>query len=180
MKKLLALVAVLLIAVIMTQTVPDKAAHKEAMMKAITEYVDEEVDESALGDNVLGRLSKGVITKTIETALNMKLRVNNYYLWNTTYVRLQGKNQLLSVGVFGHVFTFDKQMLREKLQEAMQAKEEEATEKEQARQSAKELRQLQKEQKKRERELRKEQRRREKEARREQKRREKEARKAKN
>jgi hypothetical protein len=37
MKKLLTLVVILLIAVLMTQTVPEKKAHKEAMMKAIKE-----------------------------------------------------------------------------------------------------------------------------------------------
>ena len=164
MKKLLALVAVLLLAVIMILTVPDKAAHKEAMMNAVAEYVDEEVDNRGIGDNILGRISKGVITKTVETALNMKLKMNNYYLWNTTYVRLKGKDQLLSVGLFGHVFTFDKKMLREKLQEAMSESEEEISEKAQAKQSAKELRRLKREQRRRERQLRREERKREREA----------------
>ncbi len=164
MKKLLALVAVLLLAVIMILTVPDKAAHKEAMMNAVAEYVDEEVDDRGIGDNILGRISKGVITKTVETALNMKLKMNNYYLWNTTYVRLKGKDQLLSVGLFGHVFTFDKKMLREKLQEAMSESEEEISEKAQAKQSAKELRRLKREQRRRERQLRREERKREREA----------------
>ncbi len=164
MKKLLALVAVLLLAVIMILTAPDKAAHKEAMMNAVAEYVDEEVDDRGIGDNILGRISKGVITKTVETALNMKLKMNNYYLWNTTYVRLKGKDQLLSVGLFGHVFTFDKKMLREKLQEAMSESEEEISEKAQAKQSAKELRRLKREQRRRERQLRREERKREREA----------------
>ena len=38
MKKLLAVIIVLLVAVLMTQTVPSKEAHKEAMMKAVEEY----------------------------------------------------------------------------------------------------------------------------------------------
>lgn len=118
MKKLMAIVIVLLVLVLMTQTVPDKRAHKEAMMKAVTEYVDEEAQ--GLGDNALTKLGKGVLLKTIETALGSKLRVDNYYVFNTTHVRLDGKDQLLSVGVFGHVFTFDKEMLREKLEEALQ------------------------------------------------------------
>ena len=164
MKKLLALVALLLFAIIMMMTVPDKPAHKEAMMQAVSEYVDEEIDGSAIGNNIIGRLSKGVITKTAETALNMKLRVKNYYLWNTTYVRLKGKDQLLSVGLLGHVFTFDKKMLREKLEEALQTKEEEASEKAQARQSKRELRKLRRQQRRQERKLRREERKREREA----------------
>ena len=174
MKKLLIAVIILLVAVLMTQMVPDKQAHKEAMMKAVTEFVDEEAEHRGFGDNVLTNLGKSVVLKTIETALNSKLKVNNYYILNTTHVRLQGKDQILSLGIFGHVFTFDKEMLREKLEEATKVKEEAISEKEAAKQSAKELKKLQKEQKKREKELEKEQKRKEKEAKKEQKRREKE------
>ena len=143
-------------------------------MEAITEYVDEEVDQRGLGDNVLTNLGKGVVIKTIETVLNSKLKVDNYFIFNTTHVRLKGEDQILSLGIFGHVFTFDKQMLREKLEEAAKVKEEAISEKEAAKQSAKELKQLQKEQKKREKDLEKEQKRKEKEAEKEQKRKEKE------
>ena len=176
MKKLLCVFIVLLLAVLMILTRPDKAQHKEAMMKAIEEYVEEEAQDR-LGDNVLAKLGKGVIVKTAETALNLKLKENNYYLFNTTYVRLQGENNVLSFGIFGYVYTFDKEMIREKLEESLQQKEEAKTEKEAAKQSAKELKRLQKEQRKRERELEKEQKRKEKEPRKEAKRKEKEARK---
>jgi hypothetical protein len=177
MKKLLIVAIVLLIAVLMAMTVPDKQEHKEAMMKAVTEFVEEEAAEK-YGDNVLTNIGKGVVLKTVEVALNSKLREGRHVLWNTTYVRLKGEDQLLSVGLLGHVFTFDKEMLREKLEEAMKAKEEALTEKEAAKMSARELKKLEREQKKREKELRKEQKKREKELRKEQKRREKEALKA--
>ena len=167
------LIVLLLVAILMVLTVPDKQQHKEAMMEAINEYVEEEAVDK-LGDNVLAKLGKGVIVKTVETALNSKLKVDNYYLFNTTHVRLNGEDQILSAGLFGHVFTFDKQMIREKLEEAMTQKEEAASEKEAAKQSAKELKQLQKEQKKREKELAKEQKRKAKEAAKEAKRKAKE------
>lgn len=143
-------------------------------MEAINEYVEEEAVEK-LGDTVLARLGKGVIVKTVETALNSKLKIENYYLFNKTYVRLDGEDQMLSLGMFGHVFTFDKEMLREKLEEAMNAKEEAKSEKEAAKQSAKELKRLQKEQRKREKELAKEAKRKAKEAKKEAKRKAKEA-----
>lgn len=174
MKKYLLIIIVLLVAVLMVLTVPDKAKHKEAMMEAINEYVEEETVDK-LGDTVLARLGKGVIVKTVETALNSKLKIENYYLFNKTYVRLDGEDQMLSLGMFGHVFTFDKEMIREKLEEAMNAKEEAKSEKEAAKQSAKELKRLQKEQRKREKELAKEAKRKAKEAKKEAKRKAKEA-----
>ena len=118
MKKLIAIVIVLLIAVLMTQTVPDKKAHKAAMMKAIKEYVDEEAENRGLTGNLLTRFGKDVVNNTIEVVLGGKIKVHNYYLFNTTTMHINGKDQLTSVGVFGHVFTFDKDMLRERLQDA--------------------------------------------------------------
>ena len=164
-----------MVAVLMTLTRPDKERHKEAMLKAIEEYVDEEAKDR-LGDNVLATISRGVVMKTAETALNSKLKENNYFLLNTTSVRLKGKDNILSLGLFGMVFTFDKEMIRDKLDEALKTKEYNRTERETAKQSAKELKKLQKEQRKREKELAKEQKRREKEAAKEAKRLEKEAR----
>ena len=161
----------------MTQTVPDKKAHKEAMMEAVKEYINEEAEEK-FGDNVLTGIGKSVVVKTIEVVLNTKLKVDDYYLFNTTHVRLNGENKVLSLGIFGKVITFDKEMLRENLEAAAKAKEEEAEEKAAAKASAKELKRLEKEKKKREKQLKKEERKREKEARKEAKRREKEARKA--
>ena len=176
MKKLLVILILLMVAVIMILTRPDKEQHKEAMLRAIEEYVEEEsVDR--LGDNVLAKISKGVVVKTAETALNSKLKENNYFIFNTTSVRLKGQDNTLSLGLFGKVITFDKEMIREKLEDALKTKEYNMTERETAKQSAKELKKLQKEQRKREKELEKEQKRKEKEARKEQKRREKEARK---
>ena len=108
----------------MTQTVPDKKAHKQAMMKAIKEYVDEKAQEKGFGDNILTNIGKAVVNKGIEVALNTKLKVHNYYLFNTTSVRMDGKDQLLSVGLLGQVITFDKDMLKERLDKAETIEEE--------------------------------------------------------
>ena len=167
MKKLLALVIVLLLAVLMTQTVPDKKAHKQAMMEAVRDYIDEEAENRGISNNGLTRLGKNVVGKVIEAAISSKLKVDNYYLFNTTHVKLKGKNKTLSLGMLGHVFTFDKKMLREALEEG----EEAVNEQKEAKQLLKEERKLRKQ------EL-KEQRKREKQARKEQRKREKEQRKA--
>ena len=174
MKKLIIVLIVLLIAVLMVETRPDKEKHKEAMMKAIDEYVDEEAKDR-LGDNVLAKIGHGVVVKTAETVLNSKLKENNYYLFNTTSVHFKGQDNILSLGLFGYVYTFDKEMIHEKLEEALKAKEDAKTERETAKQSAKELKRLEKEKKKREKELAKEEKRRAKEAAKEAKRKQKEA-----
>lgn len=117
MKKIIVIIIVLVVALLMTQTVPDKASHKTAMMEAIKDYVEEEA-ENRLGDNIFADLSKVLANNSIKVVLNTKLKEHNYYLFNTTSMRLKGKDQLMSVGLLGHVFTFDKEMLRERLKEA--------------------------------------------------------------
>lgn len=58
MKKLLIGIVVIVAVVAMAKTVPDKKAHKKAMMEAVKEYVDEEATER-MGDNVLTGYGKG-------------------------------------------------------------------------------------------------------------------------
>ena len=157
MKKLIIFAIVLLVAILMVLTRPSKAAHKEAMMEAVKEFVSDEADSLGLGDNILTDLGKGIVNKTIEKALNMKLEMHDYLIFNTTYVKLKGEEQMLSLGLFGHVFTFDAEMLHQKLEEA-------ANEKKAVKQAEKELKELEKERKKREKELAKERKRLEKDS----------------
>ena len=163
MKKLLFFLVVILIAVIANMTRPDKQAHKDAMMKAVKEYVDEEAANKGLGDNGLTRFGKNVVNKAVEVALNSKLKLDDYYLFNTTHVKMGDKKKTLSLGLFGMVFTFDKDMLREALNEssATDFKDElKSSLKEQKR----EAKRLEKEQRKEQKRLEKEQKRLEKEA----------------
>ena len=162
MKKLLFLVVVLLVAVLMTQMRPSKAEHKAAMMKAVKELVDEEAENKGLKDNGLTRFGKNVVNKAIEVALGSKLRLDDYYLFNTTHVRLKGEDKLLSVGMFGHVFTFDKKMLRDALEEGDDSPTDE--EKAALKAEKKRLKAEKREQRRKERAERKEQRRKEREA----------------
>lgn len=142
MKKILIGILVLAALILMVSTVPDKKAHKDAMMKAVKEYVDEEAAKRGFGDNVLSNLGKGIVNKTVEVALNSKLHVNNYLIFNTTHVKLDGKKKTLSLGLLGHVFTFDKKMLRDALEASAQEKQELREEHQVAKQAAREARKL--------------------------------------
>jgi len=121
MKKLLTLVVLLLICILMTLTRPNKETHKEAMMKAVNEYVEEEM-KAGMGINMLAKLGKNVIVRTVSVLLDTQLEEHNYYLFNTTSAKIQGEEKILSVGILGHVFTFDKDMLREKMEPLLKSK----------------------------------------------------------
>ncbi|MBR6944748.1 MAG: DUF4359 domain-containing protein [Prevotella sp.] len=123
MKKLLVLILIVALAIFMVLTCPDKKAHKKAMMKAVTEYIDEESDERGFGKNILTDIGKGVVRSAASAAIDMKLKVDNYYLFNTTHINMNGEKKLLSVGLLGKVITFDKEMLREALEKGDTATE---------------------------------------------------------
>jgi hypothetical protein len=174
MKKLLWLAIVVLVGVLMVITAPAEEKHKEAMMKAVKEYIDEEAENRGFKDNGITRLGKNVVASAVKTALNSKLKFDDYFLFNTTHVKLKGKNQILSLGILGQVITFDKDMLREKLEEATQTREVEKVQKAAAKEEAREMKRQLKEQRKLEKKLAKEKRRQEKEAAKEAKRKAKE------
>ncbi|MBO6018045.1 MAG: DUF4359 domain-containing protein [Prevotella sp.] len=170
MKKILWIVIVLLVGVLMFITAPAEEKHKEAMMKAVREYIDEEAANRGFKDNGITRLGKNVVAQAVKTALNSKLKFDNYYLFNMTHVKLGSENKVLSLGIFGKVFTFDKDMLRENLEEALRTKEVEKVQKAAAKEEARELKRQLRQQRKLEKKLAREKRRQEKKAAREAKR----------
>lgn len=158
MKKLLFLILIVGVVILMALTKPDKKAHKEAMMKAIAEYVDDKAEDSGLGNNVLTDLGKGLVRSTISLAMDLKLKLDDYFVANATHIRLNGEDKMLSLGLFGKVITFDKEMLRDALENGDKLKQKDLTDpddKEALREAKKAEKEFLKEGKKREKEAKK-------------------------
>ena len=77
MKKFLIGALVLVAVIAMVKTVPDKKAHKNAMMEAVKEYVDEEAAKRGIGDGVLAKLGKGIVNKTIQSVEELHVVVKH-------------------------------------------------------------------------------------------------------
>ena len=158
MKKLLFLILIVGVVILMALTKPDKKAHKEAMMKAIAEYVDDKAEDSGLGNNVLTDLGKDLVRSTISLAMDLKLKLDDYFVANATHIRLNGEDKMLSLGLFGKVITFDKEMLRDALENGDKLKQKDLTDpddKEALREAKKAEKEFLKEAKKREKEAKK-------------------------
>ena len=120
-KALIAIIAVLLVvgaAAIMT--CPDKQAHKDAIMSVVNEKINEELqtdDEEYQGLSALfGSFGSGIAGSVVDS----RLVVKNHFLWSTGEFRnFDGEYQQVSVGVFGHIFTFNKQDLDKALNNAL-------------------------------------------------------------
>ncbi len=119
-KALIAIIVVLIVGAAAVVTCPDKQAHKDAIMAVVNEKVNEELktdDEDMMGLSVLfGSLSSRIAGGVVEN----RLVVKNHFLWSTGKIQnLSGEYIMISVGVFGHVFTFDKEDLDEAIDDAL-------------------------------------------------------------
>jgi len=118
MKKFLIFLFVLIaLAVVAVVTCPDRDAHKDAIMSVLDQKIDEIVASESSSE--LSALGTAIGTSLAEFAVDKRLTVKNYFVFSTGEMLLDEEPRRLSVGVFGHVFTFSKEDLDKMLEEAM-------------------------------------------------------------
>ena len=114
MKKILiAVCAIILVAGIAVVTCPQKDAHKDAILLVLNEYLAEEakVDEQDEEVQALMLLFGNGVTKLVVDNL---LVVKNHFLYSEGYITYpETGSKRVSLGVFGHVFTFNKKQLKD-------------------------------------------------------------------
>ena len=119
-KAIITLLVILAVAGIAVLTCPDKQAHKAAIMAVVNEKIGEELgapnDENAdVYDLLSGIASLG--SHIGKWVLDSNLSVKNNFVYSVGYLTHRGKTDKVSVGVFGHVFTFSKEDLDKVLKE---------------------------------------------------------------
>lgn len=117
---LIALAAVLIVCAAAVMTCPDKQAHKDAIMDVVNEKINEELktdDDEMQGLSALfGSIGSGIAGRIVDN----RLIVKNHFLWSTgEFQDLDGAYKQISVGVFGHIFTFNKDDLDKAIDEAL-------------------------------------------------------------
>ena len=122
MKKILiAILAVLIVgAAAAVLTCPDKQAHKDAIMAVVNEKINEELktdDDDWQGlSAIFGSLGSGIASGIVDN----RLVVKNHFLWSTgEFQNLEGEYNQISVGLFGHIFTFNKEDLDKAIQDVL-------------------------------------------------------------
>lgn len=119
-KALIAIIAVLIVGAAAVVTCPDKQAHKDAIMAVVNEKINEgfKTDDAELQglSALFGSLGSGIASKIVEN----RLVVKNHFLWSTGELQnLDGEYNQISVGVFGHIFTIDKEDLDKAIDKAL-------------------------------------------------------------
>ena len=124
MKKTISIILAIIIGLsaIAVVTCPKKQDHKDAIMNTLKELVAEELEKEkdSLGDNysLVSGLSS-IAENVLGWVFNESLMVKNHFIYSEGFIQEGGQLKRISVGVFGHVFTFSKEDLKKKIDEAL-------------------------------------------------------------
>lgn len=114
MKKLLITLLVLLgfgaVAVI---SCPDRQDHKDAIMEVVSGAINDELQTSDKDSQEISAFFGSLGSSVAGYLLDNRLTVKNYFVFSIGELKdLEGVEQKVSVGVFGHVFTGGKEQLK--------------------------------------------------------------------
>lgn len=130
------LIAGLIIAVlfgIMVLTCPEKQDHEEAIQNVARQWVDNKVHDMLGGfgfdegivPEIVGKFIAKLTGGGTDFAVSEFLDVKNYVVCSVGTINVGGKDRMVSLGIFGHVFTFDEEdidILLEKAWDDLMAK----------------------------------------------------------
>lgn len=107
-----AIVAVLVV-ILMAVTCPSQDDHRDAVAKVCHEYINSRIDDPENPFEMFGPfLANGVI----DIGVKKMVTSEKYLIFSIgTLNKLDGTKENVSFGVFGHVFTFNKKHLVERL-----------------------------------------------------------------
>ena len=113
------LLTLVVLVAVMIVTCPKTEQHKEVLSTVITTTVNNAVNDNdnltgnTFIDNAFKTVSNAFAGKVIETAVDNLVTVDNYVVCSLGKVHYEGKDHIVSLGVFGHIFTVDEDDLQE-------------------------------------------------------------------
>ena len=113
------LLTLVVLVAVMVVTCPKTEQHKEVLSTVITTTVNDAVNDNdnltgnTFIDNAFKTVSNAFAGKVIETAVDNLVTVDNYVVCSLGKVHYDGKDHIVSLGIFGHIFTVDEDDLQE-------------------------------------------------------------------
>ena len=113
------LLTIVALVAVMIVTCPKTEQHKEVLSTVITTTVNDAVNDNdnitgnTFIDNAFKTVSNAFAGKVIETAVDNLVTVDNYVVCSLGKVHYDGKDHIVSLGIFGHIFTVDEDDLQE-------------------------------------------------------------------
>ena len=107
---LFALLFVAIIGATMFFTCPQHDDHKEKLSHLVVNAVNQVIERQLGSDNMLlakgmQMISNSLLGDIVDTAIDSMLTVDNYGVCSIGKINYDGKDNIVSIGLFGHVFT---------------------------------------------------------------------------
>lgn len=112
------LAIVALLAAVLAITNPDKRAHCNAISSVTKDWTQDKIDDF-LGGGLVSGLTKMVTAPLMSEVINGVVDVDNYGLCSVGHIDIGNNKTNVSFGIMGHVFTFNKNQIDEKINEAI-------------------------------------------------------------
>lgn len=122
MKKLLFLIVLLIaMAIGLVMTCPDRLAHYEALKGIASEVINAEMNESQV-EETMASIGTVLAVNVVDAYLKSNLIVRDHTFYNVGVITYDGDFRMVSVGVFNHVFTIDKETARQIIKDKLSLK----------------------------------------------------------
>ena len=119
MKKFLIFLGfIVVIAVALMVTTPDRQQHVDTIKSVMTGAVNAELRENNI-DGPLASIASVAATTAVGTYLNTSFVVRDHRFYSLGFIDYNNEFQLVSVGVFNHVYTLNEEQAREMIKKKM-------------------------------------------------------------
>ena len=119
MKKFLIFLGIIaVVAVALMATTPDRQQHVDTIKSVMTGAVNAELRENNI-DGPLGSIASAAATMAVDKYLSTNFLVRDHRFYSLGFIDYNHEFQMVSVGVFNHVYTLDEEQAREMIKKKL-------------------------------------------------------------
>lgn len=119
MKKFLIFLGIIaVVAVALMATTPDRQQHVDTIKSVMTGAVNAELRENNI-DGPLGSIASVATTMAVDKYLSTNFLVCDHRFYSLGFIDYNNEFQMVSVGVFNHVYTLDEEQAREMIKKKL-------------------------------------------------------------
>lgn len=119
MKKFLIFLGIIaVVAVALMATTPDRQQHVDTIKSVMTGAVNAELRENNI-DGSLGSIASAAATMAVDKYLSTNFLVRDHRFYSLGFIDYNNEFQMVSVGVFNHVYTLDEEQAREMIKKKL-------------------------------------------------------------
>lgn len=119
MKKFLIFLGIIaVVAVALMATTPDRQQHVDTIKSVMMGAVNAELRENNI-DGPLGSIASAAATMAVDKYLSTNFLVRDHRFYSLGFIDYNNEFQMVSVGVFNHVYTLDEEQAREMIKKKL-------------------------------------------------------------